>query len=122
MEWIDTPTLTVSNGSKTRNASKSGILKQAFTRNVLKCWLGARLASVETLPLTECKIIIVLYILSDFSLISNVIQTIQNNKLNKYQLELAYFAKAQKYAWINFFKNINKPIPLIPDPQMFRII
>ena len=46
----------------------------------------------------------------------------RNNSLNEYQLDPAYFVSAPQLAWNALLKHINQSIPLITDPEMYRMI
>ena len=63
-----------------------------------------------------------LYFLSDICLLANVFQMLCNNSLNEYQLDPAYFESAPHLAWNALLKHINQSIPLITDPEMYRMI
>ena len=63
-----------------------------------------------------------LYLQSDICLLADVFQAFRNNSLDDYQLEPAYFVSAPQLAWNALLKHINRPIPLITDPEMCRLI
>ena len=63
-----------------------------------------------------------LYLLSDIYLLADVFQMFRNNSLNEYQLDPAYFVSAPQLALNAILKHINWPIPLITDPEMYRMI
>ena len=63
-----------------------------------------------------------LYLLSDICLLADVFQMFRNNSLNENQLDSAYFVSAPQLAWNALLKHIDRPIPLITDPSMYRII
>ena len=63
-----------------------------------------------------------LYLLSDICLLGNVFQIFRNNSLNEYQLDPALSLSAPQLAWNALRKHINRPIPLITDPEMYRIL
>ena len=63
-----------------------------------------------------------LYLLSNICLLVDVFQAFLNNSLYDYQLDPVYFVSAPQFAWNAFFTNIDRPIPLITDPKMYRII
>ena len=63
-----------------------------------------------------------LYLLSDICLLADVFQAFRNNYLDEYQLDPAYFVSAQQLAWNALLKHIDRPIPLITDPEMYRLI
>ena len=45
----------------------------------------------------------------------------RNNFLNEHHLDPAYFLRAPQLALNALLKHINRPIPLISDPEMYRI-
>ena len=63
-----------------------------------------------------------LYLLSDICLLADVFQAFRNNSLDEYQLDPAYLVSAPQLAWNALLKHIDHPIPLIPDPEMYRMI
>ena len=63
-----------------------------------------------------------LYLLSDICLLADVFQMFRNNSLEEYQLDPAYFVSAPQLAWNALLKHINQSIPLITDPEMYRMI
>ena len=63
-----------------------------------------------------------LYLLSDICLLVDVFQAFRNNSLDEYHLDPAYFVSAPQLAWNAPFKHIDRPIPLITDPEMYRMI
>ena len=63
-----------------------------------------------------------LYLLSDICLRAHVFQAFRNNSLDEYQLNPAYFESAPQLAWNALLKNIDRPIPLNTDPEMYRMI
>ena len=63
-----------------------------------------------------------LYLLTDICLLADVYQMFRNNSLNEYQLDPAYFVSAPQLAWNALFKHINQSIPLITEPEMYRMI
>ena len=63
-----------------------------------------------------------LYHLSDICLLADVFQMFRNNSLDEYQLDPAYFVSAPKLALNALLKHIDRPIPLITDPEMYRMI
>ena len=63
-----------------------------------------------------------LYLLSDICLLADVFQAIQNNSLDDYQLDPSYFVSAPQLAWNALLKYIDRPVPLIIDPEMYRMI
>ena len=58
----------------------------------------------------------------DICLLADVFQAFRNNSLDEYQLDPAYFVSAPKLAWNALLKHIDRPIPLITDPEMYRMI
>ena len=65
---------------------------------------------------------LMLYLLSDICLLADVFQMFRNNSLEEYQLDPAYFVNAPQLAWNALLKHINRPIPLITDLEMYRMI
>ena len=63
-----------------------------------------------------------LYLLSDKCLLADVFQAFRNNSLNEYQLDPAYFVSAPQLAWNALFNQIDRPILLITDPEMYYMI
>ena len=63
-----------------------------------------------------------LYLLSDICFLADVFQAFRNNSLDKYQLDPAYFVCALQYAWKALLKHIDRQIPLIIYPEMYRMI
>ena len=63
-----------------------------------------------------------LYLLSDMCVLADVFQMFRQNSLDEYQLDPAYFVSAPQLALNALFKHIDKPIPLITDPEMYRMI
>ena len=64
----------------------------------------------------------ILYLLSDICLLADVFETFRSNSLEEYQLDPAYYVSAPQLAWNALLKFINRPIPLITDPEMYRMI
>ena len=62
------------------------------------------------------------YLLSDVCLLADVFKAFQNQFLDKYQLDQAYFVSAPQLAWNALIKHIDRPIPLITDTEMYRMI
>ena len=62
------------------------------------------------------------YLLSDICLLADVFQAFRNQSLDKYQLDPAYFVSVPQLAWNALLKHIDRPIPLITDPEMYRMI
>ena len=63
-----------------------------------------------------------LYLLRDICLIADVFQAFRNQSLDEHQLDPAYFVSAPQLAWNALLKPIDRPIPLITDPEMYRMI
>ena len=63
-----------------------------------------------------------LYLLSDICLLADVFQVFRNNSLDEFQLDPAYFVTAPQLAWNALLKHIDKPIPLVTDTEMYRMI
>ena len=63
-----------------------------------------------------------LYLLSDICLLADVFETFRSNSLEEYQLDLAYYVSAPQLAWNALLKFINRSIPIITDPEMYRMI
>ena len=63
-----------------------------------------------------------LYLLSDICLLADVFQAFRNNSLDEYQLDPAYFVSAPQLACNALLKHIDRPIPLITDPEMYHMI
>ena len=63
-----------------------------------------------------------LYLLSYICLLADVFQMFRNNSLDKYQLDPTYFVSAPQLAWNALLKHIDRLIPLITDPEMYRMI
>ena len=63
-----------------------------------------------------------LYFQSDICLLADVFKTFQNNSLDEYQLDPAYCVSAPQLALNALLKHIDRPIPLITDPDMYRMI
>ena len=63
-----------------------------------------------------------LYLLSDICLLADVFQAFRNQSLDEYKLDPAYFVSAPQLAWNAFLKHIDRRIPLIIDPEMYRMI
>ena len=63
-----------------------------------------------------------LYFLSDICLLADLFQAFRNQSLNEYQLDPAYIVNAPQLAWNALLKHIDRPIPLITDPEMYRMI
>ena len=63
-----------------------------------------------------------LYLLSHLCLLADVFQTFRNNSLDEYQLDPVYFVSAPQLALNALLKHIDRPILLITDPKMYRMI
>ena len=63
-----------------------------------------------------------LYLLGDISLMADVFQAFRKNSLDEYKLDPAYVVSAPQLAWNALLKHIDRPIPLITDPEMYRMI
>ena len=62
------------------------------------------------------------YFVNDICLLADVFQSLRNQSLDEYQLDPAYFVSTPQLAWNALLKHIDRPIPLITDPEMYRII
>ena len=60
--------------------------------------------------------------LSDICLLADVFQAFRNNSLDEYQLDPDYFVSAPQLVWNALLKHIDRPIPLITVPEMYRMI
>ena len=76
----------------------------------------------ENFHCLNLKEYIALYLLSDICLLADVFQAFRNNFVDEYQLDLAYFVSAPQLEWNALLKHIDRPIPLITDPEMYRMI
>ena len=63
-----------------------------------------------------------LFLLNDICLLADLFQAFRNQSLDKYQLDPANFVSAPQLAWNALLKHIDRPIPLITDPEMYRMI
>ena len=63
-----------------------------------------------------------LYLLCDVALLADVFEKFRNNSLEGYQLDPAYYMSAPQLAWSALLKFIDRPIHLITDPEMYRMI
>ena len=63
-----------------------------------------------------------LYLLSDICLLANVFRAFRNQFLDEYQLDLVYFVSAPQLAWNELIKHFDRPIPLITDTEIYRMI
>ena len=63
-----------------------------------------------------------LYLLSDICLLADLFQAFRNKSLDEYQLDPTYFVSAAQLAWNALLKHIDRPILLITDPEMKRMI
>ena len=55
-------------------------------------------------------------------LLADVFQAFRNQSLDEYQLDPAYFVCAPQLAWNALLKHIDRPIPLITDPEIYRMM
>ena len=62
------------------------------------------------------------YLLSDVALYADVFQMFLYNSLDYYQLDPAYYMSVSQLAWNALLKYIDRPIHLITDPEMCRMI
>ena len=62
------------------------------------------------------------YLLSDIFMLADVFETFRSNSLVEYQLDPPYYVGAPQLAWNALLKFINQPLPLITDPEMYRMI
>lgn len=62
------------------------------------------------------------YLLIDVLLLADVFQNFQNASLADYQLDLVNFVSAPHLAWNALLKYVDRPIYLITDPEMYRMI
>ena len=76
----------------------------------------------ENFHCSNLKEYMALYLLSDICLLADVFQAFRSQSLDEYQLDPAYFVSAPQLAWNALLKHIDRPIPLITDPEMYRII
>ena len=76
----------------------------------------------ENFHCQNLKEYIALYLLSNICLLAEVLQAFLNNYLDEYQLDSAYFVSAPQLAWNALLKHIDRSIPLITDPEMYRMI
>ena len=53
------------------------------------------------------KVYMALYLLCNICLLADVFQAFQNNSLDEYKLDLAYFVSASQLAWNALFKHID---------------
>ena len=63
-----------------------------------------------------------LYLLCDVALLADVFEKFRNNSLEGYQLDPAYYMSAPQLTWSAMLKFIDRPIHLITDPEMYRMI
>ena len=63
-----------------------------------------------------------LYLLCDVALLADVFEKFRNNSLEGYQLDPAYYMSSPQLAWSALLKFIDRPIHLITDPEMYRMI
>ena len=76
----------------------------------------------ENYHCSSLKEYMALYLLSDICLLADVFQAFRNQSLDEYQLDPAYFVSAPQLAWNALLKHIDRPIPLITEPEMYRMI
>ena len=63
-----------------------------------------------------------LYLLCDVCLLADVFEQFRKTSIDEYQLDPAYFVSSPQLAWRALLKYINRPIYLISDPEMYRMI
>ena len=63
-----------------------------------------------------------LYLLCDVALLADVFEVFRFTSLQEYQLDPAYYMSAPQLAWNALLKYIDRPIHLITDPEMYRMI
>ena len=63
-----------------------------------------------------------LYLLCDVALLADVFQKFRKQSLEEYQLDPAYYMSSPQLAWSALLKYIDRPIHLITDPEMYRMI
>ena len=63
-----------------------------------------------------------LFLLSDVELLADVFQMFRYYSLDKYQLDPANYMSAPQLAWNELLKYIDRPIYLITDSKMYRMI
>jgi len=63
-----------------------------------------------------------LYLLSDVLLLADVMENFRVNSLSGYELDPVYFVSSPHMAWNAMFKKTNLELPLITDPEMYRLI
>ena len=84
--------------------------------------LRARPARVEKLSLPEFQRLHGALTLEQHLPAGRRVQAFQNNSLDEYQLDPPYFVSAPQLAWNALLKHIDRLIPLITDPKMYRMI
>ena len=63
-----------------------------------------------------------LYLLTDICILADAFETFRENSLNEYLLDPANYMSAPQLAWSALLKFIDRPINLITDPEMYRMI
>ena len=76
----------------------------------------------ENFHCSSLKEYIALYFLSDICLLADVFQSFRNQSLDEYQLDPVFVVSAPQLVWNALLKHIDRPIPLITDPEMYRMI
>ena len=76
----------------------------------------------DTFHCQSLKEYMALYLLRDICLLSDVFQAFRNNSMDEYQLDPAYIVSAPQLAWNALLKHIDRQIPLVTDPDMYRMI
>ena len=63
-----------------------------------------------------------LYMLNDICILADVFETFRSNSLEEFQLDPACYMSAPQLAWSALLKFINRPLHLVTDPEMYRMI
>ena len=63
-----------------------------------------------------------LYLITDICILADVFEAFRVNSLGEYKLDPAYYLSAPQLAWSALMKYINRPIHLITDSEMYRMI
>jgi hypothetical protein len=63
-----------------------------------------------------------LYLATDICLLADVFERFRDTSIEEYQLDPVYFVSAPHLAWNALLKYINRPIHLITNPEMYRMI
>ena len=63
-----------------------------------------------------------LYLLSDICLLADLFQAFRNQSLDEYQLDPAYFVSSPQLEGNAGLKQIDRPISLITDQEMYIMI